>query len=902
MAIDAECGTRGTKSRGAGKGNKKVLECFRNTGNNNGVVLEETKENVFSVNGEDSGSTKACISENGRINKPGPSTETARENPFEDMERIREEGEDGLIYDGKGLDGNKRCTGINERSVNYPGGRQAGGDCRAKGKAAIELCTAVNLFAKAVSTDELCTNNSCGKHGNRSGAKNSGLRNHDTLPNCTHNVVQNNVVSTDALSNGHYGVSCKGKAPTGISKACNINVKKKFLQREAPIAAQNLVVGQSNMASTSKKNGVKGQGKCCFNNATNKSFDRSLEVSPRAEDTQDPRKRLWKKTTTEGLNANCINTTSNESSCSKNKNLVCRRKGIGEAKQHGEKCYCDEGLVTDNRHFTLKQKKRKAEKVIGDGQVSHRDKFKTPKLKRHGTDVKMNPTKKQRCSLQSTASGHSSISSPETALPLVSSKGKNLITADKTHSGFGKKSCHPSDCYAKTLAQADSEGNIHKKKGGVTSKEKHFTVDQFFSAFDSLLFNKTGSDQAPKEPNPDHGQTSFDVNEDKGGTAHVQSQSNALQRALANDKSHGKNTPKEKRPAKNKRYDSCPKKITKAKNQSSHCKSQLGNRTVAKSDGVKLRYEQAIDSSRNHVKLTKGTFDLATVFYDGIREKYKVKMGEQACVDDDCRITCVKSKRANKQGESDKRKPTRKRLSTVDHSAKKAGIDFTSVKKSRQQDSIPTCSNSNKYQSELEILPDEPSTSKDYYVDSSTITKGTNSADTDCPITYVNSTGDRMAMLSQQRSLIDAIIEATTMTAKPYCSSDIKALKQTHMSHRRSDARGNKRKSSAERFEYRAFKKALINDKDNLVIPKGRRPTKRKSFDGSITTSRGGSDSVNRMGDIAVDATHHESYTNLGVDDQKLGLGLTNIEAVLPIVLSPSYGLWRDNEDLTVGE
>ena len=768
------------------------MNCLKKKDENTEFVVEKTTEKVSSVKDDDLEFKEAFIIDSRGIIKPGLSTTVTRENSFEaSMEQIGD-----LSTDTKGLSENEMCGGMAEEGVNEPRGKLIGSDNRRKGKATKDFGAAINLLATPDGKPDSCCEryeNTKEKpftraeddyyvtsiHANEeqyNQLKDKDLspsrQHHENIPNATDNTAQDETLGKTAMKTPHYGVTCKGKVPEGVFTIHSpIKRKKKLQSCKASKAAHHLVKGYSEQASCTSnssdplckmlmKKEARKQEKCFRKVKTG--------IALSAEDNQHV--ASWKEATSSGMNAfNCMNTTSTEARTNKNKELlICPRKETEGANTNlcrSDKYCCGKGVVAENCSVaSTYKKKRNVGKVTEDGQSCHRGEVKSLKLKRHvpgSPEFQVKAAKKQRGDLQSVTSGPCSIPTPESVLLLKSSEVESPMTTDQT----------PSGC--KNMTGGDSNRQDRKREGCIGSegqliKKETSTVDQFFDVFDGILFDRASSDQVPNERDHTH------VHDPKeGATTHAQSERNAFHGATASGYSHGRL--KVKWPV-SKDRDSCTKQST-GKNHSNDCKNQLHNKASIKSAGKQPRYEQTTESSRN-AAMTKGTFDLATVIYEGILQKCNVKSGGEACSSDDCRITCIKSKGIKEQGEISRQgKSTLKRSTAENYSTKEKHIDCAIGKASWQQgpsiDHEMAYLNSNRHESVLEVL-NKPTTSRVHCFDGSTNSKETNGTNKDCHITC--SEENRVAMVSQQISFTDEIFGA-----KPSWSGYIKCVKQTHV-------------------------------------------------------------------------------------------------------------------------
>ena len=878
MAIDRECENHVIESRCVRKGNKKALGYLRNVEQNTGDVIEgKMDKNVSCAEYDDKKCKKVFISDNRRINNTGTfttKTTTTRENSFEGMEGMVENTIDAgdMRFNGKRQKGNERCVVLNGGGVQKHGRKLTEGGQRKKGKALKELCTAVKLLANTVAVGGLCRYNASKKHENMNSSRkkiismrtdyplntNQGQdqrkskdssschKYQNNLPNTdTHGMIQHKAVHKDALvaNSTHKG---KPEEPRGVSRT-------QQLQRKVTKVAQHLAGGHSNTTSTSnnmlciKKKKAKIKGKC-INKATNKSFGKVLGKF-RSPDEKE-RKELCKKAPVHDHKViNRINIRSKEASSDKNNNLKRSRKG---AKEVNTNQYCDKychkkGLSADNCCVasSSKQKKRKAENVTEYRQSTG---VKTLKIKSHGTDVVFQSLKKKRFEIESTNTGHSSILSSDAAFLSVRTEQEHLMTADQTRSGSGT-SCVEKD---------------YKTQKGITKETA--IVDRLFDVFGNL-FNSARSDQTFIETKMDqHQSQNFELKKGATANAHFQSSLTSC------DSGHGKRLVKEKRLAKNKtNYNS-------KKNQGFCLPNQAECRTSAKHGRKRLKHIK--NGNGRNVNRTKGTFDLATVFYEGISEKCNVKTGEEGCSNaDDCRITCVKTKRTKQCEQS---KPMRKILSVVDHLTKETSTECNSGKTTCLKGSDVDCDvNRNIIQREFKLL-NEPTTSKGpRYLNNFTYAKGANlnSTDTDCQIAWLKENRREI----QEKSFIDEFIEATK-TAKSSFNGDGKVVNQVQISAK-NNTKGTKRKIAGETVDNKAFRKALMIDgRRNNRVSEGKRRVNEISL---------GYGCLNMAGEL--DVTPDESYTKCGEDDQRLGL--TSVQAVIPGVYSPSYSYQNNGNE-----
>ena len=814
--MEEEYGTRGVKSRGVGKGNKKAGKdaCA--------VAQGELTEGGFCVKYDDLECEKAFMGNRRELNKPGTSTTTIREDCLQGIRNITgESNKDDLAIDA-GPNGIERSTGINEEGVYKSTGTPAGDDGRRKGEGAKEFCTSVNLLAKeAVSRDRDVSSyvrpkSSKGKTFIRPEVDNeiTSMRNcqllfdqmkdKDLSPGCE---LQDNVPSAtqrsmiqgkDALTSYHPGDVHRRNVPKGVSAA--FSLKKKQLQNQTPRSSQHFINAFSNdRASTSngydpllkvffhRKMRAKNQEKC-FNNEKSKTIDNRPGTLLSA---QDNNRREMRRSIAQGTIAiNCFNGTKKDASTNKNKILICPIKGnAGTSTNHcSVKCCCGKGLVADNCCVASNEKKRKAANVDKHGQSFKRSNSQnTLNLKRHRTDVThMKNTKKERCNQQIAEPSHSSASLPDDAFFLVSSLDESLATADHRRSDSEIKSDISFNGYFRRI-EADRKWKSHRGKTCKTDTTKHLgkqtaTARPLFDEIDRLVLNKVRTDLASKKTT---NQRQNYLGFVEGTTFPALFGNQISQGALICPGRHGKRPLIQEQTAGNINKDSCPKRSPTAKIQSSRYQSD--NISVL-CHGERSKYEQSRKRSQD-VKLTKGTFDLATVFYE--------KTGEQGCSDDDCRITSVKEKTVKGRAESNRHMPILKRLSVADYSAKETGIDCANGKAKRKQ-------GFNVYRA-FDML-NKPSTSKHCF--NSSINTEFEGTTKDIGYHATPMKGKSFSMVSQQRTFIDALMAASA-TAKAPRSNDrlnLSFLKGAH-----TEAKGTKRKSSTERSNCKSLKKTFTD-------------------------------------------------------------------------------------------
>ena len=326
-----------------------------------------------------------------------------------------------------------------------------------------------------------------------------------------------------------------------------------------------------------------------------------------------PGKEICKKKTDKGLKANiCMDNTRKEGRINRNNNLKGLKKGANGAKMN----HCSNKLS-----FPYSRKKRKVEKLKEASYFCNEGKVKRFKPK-SGADVSGNISlKKHICELQSTDVVHSSEACSDSAVLLVNSEHKLMMTADQTNTG------HPNACVPMT--QTQSKG---KDRKGCTR-----------SNYRDIFKNKARLYQGWNETSEQQHQRNFELTEEE--TAHLQLQSNVLQRAVTSCDSKKINRPlKEKLSLKNKNNRSCAKQSTNMKNQGSCTPSKTYFRTPDKQTQNRVK-TQPTTRHANIVSAGTKTFDLASVFCDIESAKCNSKTSEKAKPNaGDNRMTCVKSK------------------------------------------------------------------------------------------------------------------------------------------------------------------------------------------------------------------------------------------------------------------
>ena len=885
--------TRGVKSRGVGKGNKKSdKDAYA-------VAHGELRGEGFCVKYDDLECERTFMGNRREINKPGTSTATIREDSLQGIRKITwGNTKDDLAIDA-GPNGIERSTGINEEGV-FKSTETPADDGRRKGKGVKEFCTSVNLLAKeAVSRDrdvssyvrpksskrktfirpervdnKITSMRKCQLPFNR-------MKDKDLSPGCE---LQDNLQSStqrsmiqgkDALTSYHPGDVYKKNVPKGVSGP--FSLKKKQLQSQTPRSSQHFINAFSNdRASTSngydpllkvlfhRKMRAKNQQKC-FNNEKSKTIDNRPGTLLSAQDNH--RREMLSRTTAQALNAiNCLNGSKSEKSTNKNKTLICPINGnAGTSANHcAVKCCYGKGLVADNCFIASTEKKRKAANVFEHEQCCKRSNSKnTLNLKRHKTDVTdMKSTRKERCNQQITEPSHSSASLPDDAFFLVSSKEESLATADQRRSDSEVKSdINSSNGFFRRI-EADSKWKSHRGKTYKIDTAKRLgkqtpTVCQLFDEIDRLVLNKVRTDLASKKTQTNQLQNYLGFVQ--GTTSPTLSRNKTLQGELICPGRRGKRPLIQEQTARNINKDSCPKKPPTAKIQSSRYQSDNIS-VLCRGEGSK--YEQSFKRSQD-VKLTKGTFDLATVFYE--------KTGEQGSSNDDCRITNVKTVKG--RAESNRRMPILKRLLVADYSAKETDIDCGNRKtKGKQGFNVDRT---------FKML-NKPSTSKQYCQFNSSINtefEGTSTRDIDYRGTPVKR--NSFSMVSQQRTFIDALIAASATDKPPRSDNrmNLSFLKGAH-----TEAKGTKRKCSTERFDCKSLKKTFTdfnNSKRYFEAPGEQRPLKRDA------TGRSHESDHN-----CLNGTRHLAFVADGDDQQ---IGPTSTRAVIPRALFTSSHC-TDNE------
>lgn len=890
--MEEEYGTRSAKLRGVGKGNKKADKdaCA--------VAQGEATEEGFCVKYDDLECEKAFIGTRRELNKPGTSTTTIREDCLQGMRKITAENNKDYLAIDAGPNVIERSTDINEEGVYKSIETPAGDNGRRKGEGAKEFCTSVNLLAKeAVSRDGDVSSyvrlkSSKGKTFIRPEADNeitsmrkcqlpfNQMKDKDLSPGCE---LQDNLQSAtqysmiqgkDALTSYHPGDVYRRNVPEGLSET--FSLKKKQLQSQTPRSYQHFTNAFSNdRASTSngydpllkvlfhRKMRAKNQEKC-FNNEKSKTIDNRPGMLLRAQDNH--RREMLSRTIAQGpIAINCFNGTKKEASTNKNKILMCPIKGnAGTSTNHcSVKCCCGKGLVADNCFIASTEKKRKAANVMEHGKCCKRsDSQNTLNLKRHRTDViDMKNTKKERCNQQIALPSHSSASLPDDAFFLVSSKDESLATADHRRSDSEIKSQDISfNGYFRRI-EADSKWKSHRGKTCETDTTKHLgkqaaTVRLLFDEIDRLVLNKARTDPASKKTHTNQPQNCLGFVE--GTTFPALSGNKISQGALICSGRHGKRPLIQEQTARNINKDSSPKRSPTAKIQSS-CYQSDNISVLCHGEGSKC--EQRCKRSQD-VKLTKGTFDLATVFYE--------RTGEQGCSDDDCRITSVKAKAVKGRAESNRHMPILKRLLVADYSAKERDIDCANSRAKRKQGF--------NVDRAFDML-NKPSTSKHCF--NSSINTEFEGTTKDIGYHATPMKGNSFSMVSQQRTFIDALMAASA-TAKPPRSNDqvnLSFLKGAH-----TEAKGTKRKSSTERSNCKSLKKTFTdfnNSKRYFGAPGEQRPLKRDSIGRSHESDNN-----------CLDRTRHLAFVAKGDDQQ---IGPTSTRAVIPRAPFPSSHC-ADNE------
>ena len=892
--MEEECGTRGVKTRGVGKGSKKADK-------DAGAVSEgELTDDVFCMKYDDLERDKAFVDNRRELKKSGTSTATIVEDGLGGIREItRENNRDGLAID-VGSKGNGRRTDWGH--VYEPKGTPAGDNGRRKGEKAKEFCSSVNLFAKeTVSRDgvvsslvrpksckgksfirrqadnEITSTRKCQQNFNQ--IKDKGLSpGCDWQDNVARATLCGMIQGKDAMTSCHHGDIYRRSVPKGVSETFSFN--KKLLQIKTSKSSQHLINAFSNdKAASSTSNGydpllellsdrgkrAKTQEKC-FDNGKNKTIDTRPGMLP---NPQDNYQREIQRRTTTPIAINCFNGTKKEASPHKNKMiLICPMNGnAGTSTNHcSVKCCCGKDLpVADNCFIASTEKKRKARNVIGHGEsCKSSNSQNTLNLKRPRSDVtEKKNARKERGNPEIAKPSHSSTSLSDDAFFLVSRKDERSATANQRRSDSENKSGLPSNGHLE--AHSDNKGKTNRGKTCMIDTARHLGKQtaasrQFFDEIDSLLLNKIRKDLASKKTHANQRQNYLGFKEST--TFHAHSRNKTSHGALVCPSKHGKRPlTQEETASRNINNDSCPKKLPTARIQSSLY--QPDNNSVL-CFGEGSQYQQSCKRSRD-VKLTKGTFDLATIFYE--------KTGEQGFSNDDCRITSVKAKTVKgRAGSNPRRKPTVKRLLVPDYSTKETDVDCANGKAKRKPGfNIDRA---------FEML-NKPSTSKHYCFNSSINTEGTSTMNTDYRAAPMK--GNSVSSTSQQRSFIDALIGiAGSATANPSRSDDRMNFSLVKGAH--AEAKGTKRKSSIERFDCKSFKKAFADFNGRrryFGTQDEQRPLKRDSFG-----------RLNESDNNCLNGIRHLAFDPNRVDQQ---LGPTSTRTFVPRALFPS-SLCTDNE------
>ena len=743
MAIDAECETPIAKARGIGKGKKKALDCSRNP--------EVDSNNVGDV---------LCFDKRSFIIDPEPGDSTKKIGEFP-LERLGKNATEDLKSSFK-LTPRDICVRKHQPKLPESGEQRKSKTSKFLTKLLANTAAPLGELCRRYSFNKRQENgmNEMTLFGREPGySMNKNHEDEQTIENRQYHenaygMMQYHCYGEGSDDENYTSISCIDKKQrSSINTADETLVMRHWVEAGSSCnkekEARNLGVLSGRKGMLKKTQKQKGGVAECL----------SVE--------NKPGKEMWKKKPDKGLKANiCVDNTRSEARMNRSNNLKGLKKEGNEAKTN----HCSNKLS-----FPCSQKKRKVEKLKEASYFCNEGKVKRFKPK-SGADVSGNISlKKQICELQSTDVVHSSEACSDSAVLLVNSEHKLMMTADQTNTG-------PPNAYV-PMTQTQSKG---KDRKGCTRNN-----------YRDIFKNKARLNQGWNETSEQQRQRNFELTEEE--TAHLEPQSNVLQRAVTSCDSKKINRPlKEKLSLKNKNNRSCAKQSTNMKNQGSCTPSKTYFRTPDKQTQNRVK-TQPTTRHANIVSDGTQTFDLASVFYDIKSAKCNAKTSEQAKpYAGDNRMTCVKSKLTRDRATN---KLTGTGETSHGHLAHQLRKDCTV--------SIETqpFADRSTIQSQVKVVLNRPTTSKDLNYFRNHVSSNPNySGNTDYRRTCVKEN----RLEAQEKSFIDTIMEAAKSAAKPSIN-----VNQGQTSTDDNVVKGTKRKLTSEIFDQKAVKKGCINYPNN---------------------------------------------------------------------------------------
>ena len=739
MAIDAECETPIVKARGIGKGKKKALDCSRNA--------EIDRNNVGDV---------LCFDKTSSTIDPEPGDRTKKIGEFS-FERLGENAAEVLKSSFK-LTPRDICVRKHQPKLPESGEQRKIKTSKFLTKLLAntaaplgELCRRYSLNKRQENGNEMTFfGREPGYSMNKNHEDEQTIENRQNHEN-TYGVMQYHCYGEGTDDENYTSISCSDKR-----QRSSINTADETLVMRDWVEAGSSYDVLCNKEKEAKNLGILSGSKGMLKKTQKHKggVEECLSVENK------PLKEMCKTKPDKGLKANiCMDNTRKEARMNRNNNLQGLKKEANEAKTN----HCSNNKLS----FPYSQKKRKIENLKEKSYFCNEGEVKRFKPKSGGDDTRNISLKEQRCELENTDVAHSSEACSDSAFLLVNSEHKLMMTADQTNTG-------PWNAYV-PMTQTQSKG-----KGS-----KGCTRSNYMNIFN----NKARLNQGWNETSEQQHQRNFELTEEE--TAHLQPQSNVLQRAVTSCDNKKINGPlKEKLSLENKNNRSCAKQSKNMKNQGSCTPSKTYNRTPDKETQNRVK-TQPTTRHANILSAGTQTFDLASVLYDIKSAECNAKTSEHAKpYAGDNRMTCVKSKRSKERATH---KLARAEETSHGHFAHQLRKDCTV--------SIETqpFAHRNTNQSQVKVVLNQPTTSKDLnYLHNHDSSNPNYSGNTD----FRGNCVKENRLEAPQKSFIDTIMEAAKSAAKP----SIK-VNQGQTSIKDNVVKGTKRKLSCEYLMRRQLKK-----------------------------------------------------------------------------------------------
>ena len=573
----------------------------------------------------------------------------------------------------------------------------------------------------------------------------------------TANQIQDELFTKNTSSNYYQSVTDKRNIPKGV---CIIhNTKKKQLKRKSSTTTQQSraeagpykrLYSSSELLPHSKMQDETQEKH--FNTSTSKSL-KKLMVAPEFQMNGF----VKKATEFEGKNAaRSMMTTKlkNHSVTSPgNKNVEDSRnktEGTLSSNHCSDGCYSGCSSPSTN-------KKRKVENMSKD-ESNHQT-----TLSRCYTLPLMNAKKKQ-CNAAKTGVNDSSVFCPEDVFLLFNHKDQRLFTADQHCSNSGHSLEASCDEYFNQTDVDDKEESLNTMICEENySRRQNNTADRFSSGTNGLKFNNSLG-PALKTVEDSHRRKLFPGGAQPAPVEGGELSNRKLDRCLVEER---------------------PTAVGKSKS--------LGHEApFVQNIGEEWHHQNL---GLTNAELTKGTFDLATDYFKGIRQKYYAKTPKYGCFNEHCKIKRETSRKGTEMRENSECKYLHKRLHALNHVTEDKRYNCSSSKEGRKETfhlnaSFQTTKNR--------------ATLKYHSFDKSVIPTGTNRGEVDCQGNGSSPTA------SQQKSYIDTVID-TTRATKPCFSYDKNLIlaKERHTENN-SAVKGAKRKCLF------VFEKSLESDGNRL--------------------------------------------------------------------------------------